>query len=181
MNDLWRALANLEKQTVDRHNQLVGHINRLSQEQAAAIQKKQIDVLKEILTHAYDKSSAYTNIIIIAGYVAFFSLWKETKEFLPGKAVLLAALLMLTSALLFVLFEIFKMISGSIYFRNIGKDIEKIKDPKELIEKVQKGQQRLSTLNFRIWYLVLIPTVATGLAGAGILLYYFVKRLVWGF
>ncbi len=178
MNDLWRALANLEKQTVDRHNQLVGHINRLSQEQATAIQKKQIDILKEILTHAYDKSSAYTNIIIIAGYVAFFSLWKETKAFLPGRAALLAALLMLTSALLFVLFEIFKMISGSIYFRNIGKDIEKIKDPKELIEKVQKGQQRFSTLNFRIWYLVLIPTAATGLAGAGILLYYFVKGLL---
>jgi hypothetical protein len=178
MTELWRAIANLEKQTVDRHNQLVGHINRISQEQAAAMQKKQVDVLKEILTHAYDKSSAYTNIIIIAGYVAFFSLWKETKVFLPNKATLAAALLMLTSALLFVLFEVFKMISGSIYFRNIGKEIENIKDPKEFIEKVQKGQQRLSTLNFRVWYLVLIPTVATGLSAAGILVYYFVKGLL---
>jgi hypothetical protein len=72
MNDFWRALANLEKQTVARHNQLVGHINRLNQEQAMAMQRKQIDILKEILTHAYDKSVAYTNIIIIAGYVGFF-------------------------------------------------------------------------------------------------------------
>lgn len=178
MNELWRALANLEKQTVDRHNQLVGHINRLSQEQVDAMQRKQIDILKEILTHAYDKSSAYTNIVIIAGYVAFFSLWKETKIFLPSKAALAAVLLMLTSALLFVLYEVFKMVSGSVYFRNIGKEIENIKDPKEFIEKVQKGQQKLSTLNFKIWYLVLIPTVTTGFSGAGILVYYFVKGLL---
>lgn len=79
---------------------------------------------------------------------------------------------------LFVLYEVFKMVSGSVYFRNIGKEIEKIKDPKEFIEKVQKGQQKLSTLNFKIWYLVLIPTVTTGLSGAGILVYYFVKGLL---
>jgi hypothetical protein len=178
MNELWHALTNLEKQTVNRHNQLVGHINRLSQEQAMTMQTKQIEILKDILTHAYDKSSAYANLVIIAGYVAFFSLWKETKDFLPAKATFGAALLMLISASLFVLFEVFKMISGSIYFRNIGKEIEKIRDPKEFIEKVQKGQQRFSTLNFRIWYVVLIPTIGTGLAGTGILLYYFVKRLL---
>lgn len=181
MNDPWRALANLEKQTVDRHNNLVGHINRLSQQQEMEMQRKQIDILKEIVTHTYDKSAAYTNMIIIAGYIAFFSLWKETKGLLPGKVALSAALLMAISALLFVLYEVFKMISGSIYFRNIGKEMEKIKDKKdtkEFIEKVQKDQQKLSTLNFKVWYMVLIPTIGTGLSGAGILFYYFIKGLL---
>jgi hypothetical protein len=57
---------------------------------------------------------------------------------------------MTVSALLFVLYEVFKMIYGSIYFRNIGKEMEKIKDPKEFIEKIQKDQQKFSMLNFRV-------------------------------
>jgi hypothetical protein len=178
MQEFWRALDRLARQSVNMHNELAGHINRLSQQQAMDMQKKQIDILKEILTHSYDKSTTYANLIIIAGYVAFFSLWKEVKEFLPVKAALASALLMAISALLFVLYEIFKMIYGSIYFRNIGKEIEEIKDPQTFIEKIQKGQQKFSTLNFRVWYIVLIPTLGTGLSGAAILVYYFVKGLL---
>jgi hypothetical protein len=181
MQELGRAISKVEKQSIDRYNELARHINRLGQHQAMEIQNKQIDVLKNILTHAYDKSSAYTNLIIIAGYVAYFSLWKEVKAFLPVKAMLISALLTAISALIFVLFEVSKMITGSFYFNRIGKELKNIANPQNLIEKFQNEQQQFTVKQFRIWVVALGFTLSTGLSGAGILVYYLFREFLNAF
>lgn len=178
MQDLYRIIAKLEKQTVDRHNGLVGHVNQLHQHQAMQLQNKQIDVLKEILTHAYSKAAAYTNVIIIAGYAAFFTLWNSMDGKLPAKPMFAAAICISLSVIIFILFEVYKMIKSSLYFRMLGKEFEKVQKPDIVIAKFQAEGQKFDQKMSMIWIYVLIPTLALGLTGAGILIYQFALKLL---
>lgn len=61
------------------------------------------------LESAYEKSKAYTNLVIVAGYAGFFALWQATRGTVGGRHSAWAALLMLFSLTSFVLYEVFKM------------------------------------------------------------------------
>src|SRR6266700_379417 len=74
--------------------------------------RRQIELVVEtqirIIAGAYEKANAYTNLIVLAGYAGLFALWQFTKDLLSRTQVLTAALLILTSIIIFVLFEIYK-------------------------------------------------------------------------
>jgi hypothetical protein len=167
----YRVLGKLEE-VIKVHNELVGHIKHLSEWQTQSIQKQQIDAMKEVVAHAYSKATAYSNVIIIAGYVALFSIWSVMRDKLPGKAMFVVALLITLSAALFVLFEVFKMVASGIYFRKITKSLEGVGGP-ELISKIQQEGKRFELSVARVWIFVLVPTLFFGLAALGVLVYYF--------
>ena len=171
MQDPLNTIARLEQQSVDRHNKLVKHINILQEFQTKTIQKEQIEAFKEIITHMYSKSVSYSNVIIIAGYVAFFSVWNFVKDKLSGRAMLSVALLISLSAMLFVLFELYKMISSSFHFRKLSKSLQQMKDPQAVMAKLQEDLKSFELRQHRFWIFMLIPTLLTGLSAAGILVY----------
>ena len=177
MQELYRAINKLEKQTVARHNQLAGQINQLHHHQAKELQKQQIAILKEILTHAYSKATAYANVVIIAGYAAFFTLWSSMKDKLPDTAMFTTAILMSLSVILFILFEVYKMIASSFYFRRLSKLFEQNKDAQFVITEFQEDGRKFDLQMSRIWVFVFVPTLVLGLSAASILVYHFFLKL----
>ena len=171
MRDLVQMINILEQKSAEKHNELVKHINTLHEFQAKTVQKQQIEALKEIISHTYSKSISYSNVIIIAGYVAFFSIWNFVKDKLSDTAMLYVALLGSLSAILFVLFEVYKMISGALHFRKLSKSLQQTKDPQTVITKLQEDLKNFELRQHRFWIYMLIPTLLTGLLAAAILIY----------
>jgi|tagenome__1003787_1003787.scaffolds.fasta_scaffold20901696_1 hypothetical protein len=58
----------------------------------------------------YGEAKAYANVILTASYASFFAIWSFTKAYLPEKVMILIALLMCMSALIFVVFESIKIV-----------------------------------------------------------------------
>lgn len=64
-----------------------------------------MDRLVRLQADIYDQGARYTNLIIAAGYGAFFGLWTLTREYLTPTAARIAALCALASASIFILAE----------------------------------------------------------------------------
>jgi len=71
--------------------------------------KEFFDGQVKLYSALYDKSTAYTNVIIAVGYAGFFGLWSLTKPSLPNALATIAASLMSMSLAIFVLFEVYKI------------------------------------------------------------------------
>ncbi|MBN0315103.1 hypothetical protein JTM73_33150, partial [Pseudomonas aeruginosa] len=63
------------------------------------------------------QASNYTNLIMVAGYAGLFGLWSTLVGRLPQWLYALCGLLALLSLLLFVSWEIIKMVWGSLYVK----------------------------------------------------------------
>lgn len=50
-----------------------------------ALYEKRVENVVKIMAALYDKAAAYTNLIIIAGYAAFFAIWGNVKTFLTKR------------------------------------------------------------------------------------------------
>jgi len=64
--------------------------------------EKMIYTYERLMGALYTKAATYTNLIMIGGYAAFFTLWNFTKLYLGVVETLIAALLMIISATIFV-------------------------------------------------------------------------------
>lgn len=124
----------------------------------------------------YSSAMAYTNAVVIAGYVAFFAIWSYTKEFIPPWAMQATAALMGASALVFVAFEIYKMIET---YRAMETLMPVLKvEPSEASDAISRYQVKLDEMRLRLIHAqwpALFFSVATGF-GAGLLLFAFFIR-----
>lgn len=68
-----------------------------------------VAMVTEIITVQYSNARAYANVVIVAGYAAFFTMLGFARGDIPHDATIWAMLLMTFSATVFVLFEVFKM------------------------------------------------------------------------
>lgn len=156
-------------------------------EAAAAQDKKAADAIVDmqirILSAVYEKAIAYTNLIVLAGYASFFGLWQLTKDGLTKQQTMWAALCILSSAVVFVMFEVTKMYVSS---RTILKLNKTIADPAVVnsaarlmaaLGAVEKEERRVVIMFGYWWHFALAFTVLTGLAGVGILAYAFISAL----
>ena len=151
-------------------------------------EKKRIEIFIEtqikILSASYDKAVAYTNLVIVAGYAGLFALWHLTKEHLSRNQVLSAALLLLISIAVFVLFEVYKayytgtMLRGYIDIVNDPKNQSSLETMISEIEVYKVRDQRRGLRFVRSWVVVFIVTTLTGLGAAGILLDAFIRSLL---
>ncbi|MGN2670951.1 hypothetical protein [Aliivibrio fischeri] len=166
----------LDKRCVARHNDLAKHINRISKEQARMQTNENVEIAKEIFSHAYGKASSYSNVIIAAGYVGFFTLWGSLKKDLPDWAVLLSGFLILLSVMIFIGFELFKMISSSIQMHRVSK---RLQNPSigTLLE-IQKIEQNNALKSAKIWVFTIIPTILFGFSAGMILLACFLIEFI---
>lgn len=176
IQDLVRALKAVDEAAVKRDNDLARHVNRLGTQQTSLIQRQQLDAMKEILAQAYGQASNYSNLIIVAGYVGFYSMWSSVRTEMPKGAMVAAGLLITVSALFFVAFEIYKMIRTSLHFRALAGLLQE--SGASALERVQSEEQKFSLRLTRAWVVALVFTVVPGFAAAAILIICFGQKLL---
>lgn len=161
-------------------------VRQIAEKQQQETAERIIDTQIKIVSASYDKATAYTNFIILAGYAAFFGLWSITKAYLSRDQVLWAALLMSTSAGAFVFFEVYKMAFVTHTFTKKYFSITAQLNGKPLaaiLSDIQKfdADSRRDALRFLpVWRVFLLLAVTTGLGGVGTLFYALVVALFNG-
>jgi hypothetical protein len=170
-NDIYQ----MEQRCTDRHNELAEHINRINHEQAKVQVEQNIEIIKEIVSHTYDKANAYSNLIIAAGYVGFFTLWTSLKKDLPDWAILASGTLILLSMMTFIGFEIYKMISGAVHMHKVTNRLQS--PTMDALMQIQELEQQANLRNARVWIYTVIPTVISGFLAGFVLLFCFLASL----
>lgn len=141
---------------------------------------KRIEIMIKVMSALYDKAVAYTNIIILAGYAAFFTVWSTMKAKMSHKEMLVAAFCITFSLVFFVFWEVTKMIVNSKSLTGL-LNVPKA-PPQEFDQRLaeqQKADQRLNIRLLRFWIVILVLTVVPGLVAAVVLLWSFGRQL-WG-
>ncbi len=143
-------------------------------------QERRIEILIRILSAVFDKALAYTNVILIAGYVAFFTVWGNVKSLLSPTEMRLTALSVTISLLVFVAWEVTKMILSS---RNLKGLLEVVNStPQDFDSKLRRQQERERRFNIRFlrfWPVVLVFTILPALVGVIVLIWTFVRGLLF--
>lgn len=139
-----------------------------------------IQILIRIMSASYDKSVSYTNLFMVGGYASFFVVWTKMYDQFSKFYMGLAGVLMFISLIVFIVWELYKMIFYSTNLRDLHKLLEE-KDPKEFNVKLSKQQinEKKRTLEqVKIWWLVLIVTIIPALFASGILICLFYKYII---
>ncbi|MBN1804605.1 MAG: hypothetical protein JW837_05100 [Sedimentisphaerales bacterium] len=176
-HELLQAINDIDQARVKGHNELAKIINEISTQQLKAQQRAQIETIKEIVTHSYKASANYTNLIIVAGYIVFFTVWKSMKADL-GKIIMLSSCLsIIISVLLFIISAIHQMVFTALFHRRFFKKL-KNELPPSFIDDYRRETQENERNMFRIWIVLFIPTVILGILGSGLLIYAFSESLI---
>ncbi|RBO82646.1 hypothetical protein [Marinomonas aquiplantarum] len=171
-----REIHEMDKRCVNRHNELAKNFNVISNQQARMVNNENIKLAKEMFTHSYEKGSSYSNLIIIAGYIGFFTLWGSLRKELPSWAILVSGFCILLSLLIFICFELYKMIELSIKMNRISKRLQNSFE--NTIAEVKIIEENSALRSSRVWIYTLIPTVFFGLSAGFVLLYCFVSEFL---
>ena len=114
-------------------------------------QDKKIEVLVRILSALYDKAVAYTNLVIIAGYAAFFTVWSIMKDQLSQREMLVSAFCITFSLIFFVFWETLKMIITSTYFTGLHRVLEGPPEQNESNGVKSPLDPSLEELSYHLW------------------------------
>lgn len=168
-----------------QNNQMQGNIQKIMSEalerQLEDQVEKEIEIRIRIISAAYDKASAYANIIILAGYAAIFTTWSLTKDYLPENAAMTIAMMIGLSLFVFCGWEVFKMIHNGNELNATAKILVKGLPPKQFaseIKKLEIEHQKQAMRMCQWWYGILAVTVSLGFGGALILFYNFAANLL---
>ncbi len=140
-------------------------------------QRMLLEANKELLSHAYDRGMAYTNLILGAGYAGFFTTWSFTKDRLSERQTLWSALLVSLSLISFVVFEVYKTFYLSQSLLGLTRAVQDPANINRLIEEWQRDARSAQIRFGRIWATTFWFTLLTGLLGGAILIYSFVRAL----
>lgn len=145
-------------------------------------QKKRLDALISVSSPLFDKAATYTNVVVMAGYLGFFTVWSNMSDFLSDKEMLISALGITVSLIFFVFWEVFKMIISYRSHARMMKVINTTTNNFEMeYEKLIKKEQVAAIKIKQVWYPVLGIVVLSGLIGSITLLVSFGKKLLYLF
>ncbi len=154
-------------------------VQKLIEKDQQRQQDERVDVFVKMASVLYDKAAAYTNVVVVAGYVAFFTVWGNMKELLSAREMLLSALSVTCSLVVFVLWEIVSMIIHAITNLGLMRVVNApAQEFEEKLQAYQKAMERLHIRTIPVWYVILFLTVVPGLLGAAVLLRSFVRQVV---
>lgn len=178
-----RALKQEFQRLRDAINETREHANSIGRQVSEVQQEMRFNNLveaeKEIVAYSIEKSHTYTRGVVFGGYAAFFATWAFTKSLLDDWEVLLSVLSMVISVAAFVSYEVFKMISSSRAFAQIGSKIHADPANTQAIREEWLQQQRMRVFKAQpIWYVALCVTIGFALIGTGILIEGFVSHLL---
>jgi hypothetical protein len=177
MNINERELQRWSNDVSKQINTLGKEVEELKQFQSDVQHDKQVQTALEIMNRMQSGHAAYTNLVIAAGYAAYFTLWSTLKSDLPTWLYALSGLTITLSLLIFMVWEITKMIWSAVGFRNIENRLaSRAASP----EAVTKWQQEIFSLDRRVnraWIWFLVPTILFGLISGACLIGFFIWRL----
>jgi len=122
----------------------------------------------ELLAKIHTATSNYTNLIMAVGYVGLFTLWSELRGELTGIWFAITGLLITFSLLMFIGWELIKMIRGQ-------KAMSKALKSGYNLDQIKIVYDEQESLNAKSWPLFLWPTVMSGLGAGVVLLIFFGK------
>jgi len=158
-------------------NDLSSGVSDLRRFQFNVEYEKQVQTALEIMTRLQASNTSYTNLILAAGYAAFFTFWSSLKSDMPIKLYAISGLLIVLSLLLFIVWEIVKMIWLTIALRSIeAKIIPRPANP-DMLTKFYQEINELERRIGRFWIWFLIPTIASGVSSGLCLVGFFAWRL----
>ena len=177
MDQLQRAYEDL----LEKIRMVAGHTDRNTQDIheliARSQQNEQLEGAIKVFTAIYSSARAYTNVVILAGYAAFFAAWGFLRNDIAHRASLWALFLMMVSAAVFVAFEVGKMIWISTLTRRFSKGLYN-GNPLAALENLRKNEQREAVFIGRIWIWALIGTLVPGFTAFGVLAWNLVGALL---
>jgi hypothetical protein len=177
LNKVYQIIDQIEKRSAERYQALAKSLDEVIRRQNITGQIRFIDQQRQIITHVYQAASSYSNLIIFAGYAGIFAVWQFTRSFLTKEIILLVALLVSISLILFTGYEVYKMISQAFFFRKLDRAIRQNIPEPERISAWQQAWNDYAQRESRIWLFFLVPTLLTGFGAGGLLIYAFVRQL----
>jgi hypothetical protein len=120
------------------------------------------------------KEEHYTQVVMLAGYGAFFALWTQTRSEMSLWMFASTGALICVSLLTFVGFELYKSWRmGGFFSRHKSPSVREINDEVELINKhwrlvfgVSAGTGLLSGMSLLLWFVYKTIVAASQLSGA---------------
>ena len=148
-----------------------------------AVAKEIFEAQSKLYGVLYDKATAYTNLLMGAGFAAYFGVWSLVRQSLTKRQVLLAAILMLLSLASFVFFELWKGVVTGVATRRraqglFGQDGQSESHPERFIAKLHELENANTVDALRlskVWPWAWGVSVFFGLAGFVVLL----TSLLW--
>ena len=161
----------LRREWLNRDRELTGYIDSILKQLNRNGQLSLLEQQKQIFAHLFQKASAYTNLIIFAGYAGILGGWNLTREYIDKTIAVRIALLFFSSLFLFIVHEVWNMITGALFFRKLNRIILKAVPENERVAAWQLATNEFSLKQLRIWFFFLVPTALSGF-GAGIIIIY---------
>ncbi len=147
----------------------------------SAEHEQRVEAAAKLIASLYDKAVAYTNVVIIAGYAAFFAVWANTKSYLGKRETLWAALLVLISILCFVSWETAKMYITATSLKNLRDEVLNAA-PETFTAKLDQlklAEARLIMKLLPVWRIIVGVCVVLGLSAGAILINGFLRELIY--
>jgi hypothetical protein len=113
-----------------------------------------------------------------AGYAGFFTIWSNMKAHMAASDMRISALCMLASIVVFVMWEVRKMIVLSSALHGLQGVLEA--PPSEFNSRLAAQEQEERRIRVRLmkwWPLVLLFTIAPALVATSLLIYSFIINL----
>lgn len=115
-------------------------------------------------------ASGYDQVVIVAGYAAFLTVWAQTAPHLARSVVLLSGALIGISLVLFVSFHVLQMAVRSHSAIALGIQLRKVNPtPIDQLQVYITNQQKAaksSSIILVVWPFVFYPAVITGIGAA---------------
>jgi hypothetical protein len=141
-------------------------------------QEQMIETLIKIGSAQYDKAAAYANLIMAAAYAAFFAVWSNMKGLMSPSEMRLSALCMVVSLLVFVVWELTKMVLTSARMRGLAQLVQSPGfDFPAKLKQQQLADARFNLGVARAWPIALVASVVPGVCAGGILVWSFLSNL----
>lgn len=134
------------------------------------VDRKMLEAHKELVAHAYSQAQAYTNLIMVAGYAGYFTLWGFIRDYLTRATEFWSALLLSVSLSGFVLWEVYCMYCRSQSLLSLSRPIKKPEHFKELLEKHESDERERDITLGRLWIFQLFFVAGTGFAAVIIMI-----------
>ncbi len=129
-----------------------------------------VDVLKQLRetqTAMLDKASTYTKIVIGIGDGGFFTAWAGTRQHLRPSLVVISALLIIVSLVLYIVFEVVQAMFVSHMAIQLSRAVSvPTANLPQALESYSERMNRITRPLHKSWYVIFPLSALTGLGAA---------------
>lgn len=129
-----------------------------------------VEAQKELLDTSMKAAQSYTNVIMVVGYAALFTLWTQTKSDVTAGTSFWAAIFMCISVMAFVAWEIVGMVMRSMVHIRMAHVVADVNEYAQRVRVAIAQQQDFARRMFKPWVALVSIAGSCGLIAFGIML-----------